>query len=152
MRGSRRMAKVAGRAFRPRPTYTKGDGRRFLNRVSRHKVAPQFEGTESAMFEAFILIPVHDNDGSTFTRADYLAFEALIGTFSSGATLRGRVSGRWLDSGQTFREPLREYEIAMESLRQIAPFLDAAEWARVHFRQLAVYVKVAGVVEIITGP
>jgi hypothetical protein len=104
------------------------------------------------MFEAFILIPAYDNDGIRFVRADYLAFESRIATFSTGATLRGRVSGLWLDSGQTFREPLREYEIAMESLRQIAPFLEAAEWARVHFRQLAIYVKVAGVVEIISGP
>lgn len=104
------------------------------------------------MFEAFILIPVVDNEGVAFGRADYDAFEVELAEFSGGFTLRGQVTGGWVDAGRLYREPMFEYEIGLDSLRKVEGLIHLAEGAASRFRQLAIFIKVAGVLEVIEPP
>lgn len=104
------------------------------------------------MFQAFILIPVLDNDGNPLRRQDYDEFEVELAEFPGGFTLRGQVTGGWVDTERLYREPMFEYELGLDSLRKVAGLVQIAEAACGRFRQLAIFIKVAGIPEIIESP
>lgn len=101
------------------------------------------------MIGAAILIPLAGNDGNPFTRRQVRLFEDRLAALSGGYTRRTGVTGVWHEDGQTFRDESREYLVALDSWLQLPAWLDLALWACGHFEQLAVFVEVAGIPEIL---
>lgn len=101
------------------------------------------------MIKTLVLVPIQDNDGQTFGPVDWDLLEQKLlerfGGFSGG----GMVQGAWSDGGKVYRDTSRRYEIALDSWNQIPDWLAIVHWTRNHFRQIALYVEVAGIPEII---
>ena len=99
------------------------------------------------MIEAVVLIPVADNNGRRFTRREWQALKDRLFAFG-GLTREGNVAGAWQSGTRTYRDVSRRYVVALESWWQLPAWLEVVDWARVAFRQEALYVRVAGVAEI----
>lgn len=101
------------------------------------------------MIKALVLVPIQDNDGRAFGRKDWDALEQrfvqAFGGFTGGQT----VSGAWADNGVIYRDKSLRYEIALESWRNVTEFLQIVDWIKVHFRQIAIYIEIAGIPDII---
>jgi hypothetical protein len=102
------------------------------------------------MIEVVVLIPVADNHGKRFTRREWQAFEDRLFTFG-GLTREGDVAGTWRSGTSVYRDVSRRYVVALESWWQLPAWLEVVDWARVWFRQEALYVRVAGVPEVRRG-
>ncbi len=103
------------------------------------------------MIKATILIPKRDNDGRPFDRRILQAFEARLIELSGGFSITRDVEGVWRYEGKTYIDRSDRYEVAMQDWDGIAPFLEVVRWARVRFRQEALYVEIAGIPQIISG-
>jgi hypothetical protein len=99
---------------------------------------------------ASIIIPIADNEGKPFADGQFVAFEDHLLGLADGLTRRDNVMGQWrADDGVVYRDVSYEYEVSMGSWRDIGAFLAVADRAREEFRQLAVYVRIAGIPEVL---
>jgi hypothetical protein len=97
-----------------------------------------------------LFVPLAGNDGATFTPAHHAAFEAeLLGLFGGFSRLPGSVEGAWLDAGVTYRDALVVYLLAVPSITAGDKVCRAADIAKAHYGQLAVFVRYLGVTEIL---
>lgn len=102
------------------------------------------------MIKTLVLVPIRDNDGQAFSPADWDLLERKLLERFGGFTGGGMAEGAWSDeTGKVYRDISRRYEVALSSWNQLPDWLDVVRWIRVHFRQIAVYVEVAGIPEII---
>lgn len=102
------------------------------------------------MIKTLVLVPIRDNDGQPFSPADWDLLERKLLERFGGFTGGGMAEGAWSDdAGKVYRDVSRRYEVALSSWNQLPDWLDVVRWIRVHFRQIAVYVEVAGIPEII---
>lgn len=103
------------------------------------------------MFEVQVLIPVVDNDGRAFTGEDHTAFEVVLVDRFGGFTLYPSTAvGGWKDaSGVLFTDRTRMYGIAVASITDGAKIADVVTFAKAHYRQLAIFVRYLGLVEIL---
>ena len=99
------------------------------------------------MIKTIVLIPVAGNDGTPFAESDWLNLEARLLPFG-GFSVRHGVEGVWQAQGRIFRDRSREYTVALPSWWALASWLAVVDWARSHFRQVALYIEVAGIPEI----
>ena len=98
-----------------------------------------------------ILIPLASNEGATFDAAHHQAFEAhLITTFGGYSLLPGTVRGGWIDTGVVYTDETRVYAVAIDSLLVDGHKVVAvAEIAKVHYAQLAIFVRYLGLAEVL---
>lgn len=101
------------------------------------------------MIKALVLVPIQDNEGQPFGPNDWDELERKFINSFGGFSGGGLVQGAWADQGTIYRDTSRRYEVAVTSWTEIPNFLALAHWTRTHFRQLAVYVEIAGISEII---
>lgn len=98
--------------------------------------------------ETVLLVPARDNDGRQFPRPLWRELEQRLLQFG-GLTDTGHVRGVWQSCSRVFRDTNHQFVVSLRSWRQFPDWLAVAEWARTAFRQEAVYIKVAGVPEIL---
>ncbi len=104
------------------------------------------------MIEVQVLIPLTDNDGTSFTAAHHGAFEGFVlERFGGISMLPGTVAGSWLEGGQTFSDNSRVYLIAMISLLEGSKLAEVVAFAKSHYRQEAIYFRYLGISEIYEG-
>jgi hypothetical protein len=103
------------------------------------------------MIKATILIPKRDNAGLPFDRRTLQAFEARFADLAEGFSITRDVEGVRRYEGTTYVDRSDRYEMAMADWDGVAPFLELARWARVWFRQEAIYIEIAGIPQIISG-
>lgn len=102
------------------------------------------------MFELTLLIPTADNDGVAFDGDDFVAFEArAIDLFGGVTRLDGLARGSWVEAGVVYGDTSRVYAVAVASITDGAKVAELVEFAKAHFRQLAIYVRFLGIAEIL---
>lgn len=102
------------------------------------------------MIEVTILIPVADNDGHEFSADHHRAFESfLLETFGGFSRLPGLVRGAWLGDGIRYDDELIVYLVAIQSIADGGNIGGAASFAKVHYRQEAIFLRYLGQAEII---
>lgn len=102
------------------------------------------------MFEVQILIPVADNDGNSFSPSHFGAFEAKASELFGGITRNpGTAQGSWVDEGTTYHDDSRVYAVAVKTLADGAKVAELVEFAKLHFKQLAIFIRYLGMVEIL---
>jgi hypothetical protein len=100
------------------------------------------------MIETLLLVPLRDNQGRAFARTLWAELEVRLLDFG-GVSDIGVVAGVWRSGDVTFRDRSRQFVVSLASWRQFGGWLLVAEWARTAFRQEAVYIRVAGIPEIL---
>ena len=102
------------------------------------------------MFELMILIPVVDNAGVAFRAEDHTAFEDFVrARFGGISQYPNTVVGSWVDGGRVYHDATRAYGIAVQSITQGDLIAEVVEYAKVAYRQEAIFIRYLGVVEII---
>ena len=102
------------------------------------------------MFEVQVLIPIVDNAGRTFTAFEHAEFEAFVIERFGGITrYSSEASGAWFDEGSLHRDRSYLYGIAVPSITDGARVGDTVQFAKVHYRQLAIFIRYLGIVEIL---
>ena len=102
------------------------------------------------MIKTLILVPIQDNEGQPFSPKDWDELEQKLLSSFGGYTGGEMISGAWADStGTVYRDTSREWRVALNSWLQVPEWLALANWTRTHFRQIAIYVEIAGIPEII---
>jgi hypothetical protein len=102
------------------------------------------------MIESVIFLPRRDNDGKVFPASQRVAFEQRVLAAFNGFTRQGNLQGVWQSpQGPVYLDQQVAYTVALASWRQVPVWLAIVEWALVAYRQEALYVKVAGIPEIL---
>ena len=101
------------------------------------------------MFEAQLFVPVADNDGKVFSQTHHQVFEAKLLASFGGFTRGAEVEGAWLDDGTVYKDRIVIYTVALQSIAQGAEVVAAAQVAKSHYRQEAIYLRYLGLAEII---
>lgn len=103
------------------------------------------------MIEVQILIPVADNAGQPFASAMHEAFEReMVALFGGWQRQPGTVRGEWIDGGTVYADELLTYAVAVPGMIASAdPIRRMVAFAKAHYGQLAVYVRYAGLSEIL---
>jgi hypothetical protein len=78
-----------------------------------------------------------------FTAEHHARFEDEALDLFGGFTLVGLARGAWKDSGVVYRDRSRIYDLAFEP-DDAGKIMHLADFAARHYRQLAIYVEVAG--------
>lgn len=97
------------------------------------------------------LVPLQDNEGRLFSAEDFEAVEhRLVDAGLNGNRTPDVRQGWWRDvDGRLYFDRCNEYEVGIESWKQLGALIQVVEWARVHFRQQAMYFEAAGIPEIL---
>lgn len=95
------------------------------------------------------LVPVKDNDGQEFPVTLWEELEQQLVTRFGGFSMQPGVVGAWGSDGTVYRDVSNRYEVALASWTQLPQWLDLVYWVRHSFRQVAVYIEVAGVPEVL---
>lgn len=103
------------------------------------------------MFELSLYIPLNANDGESFTSEHHAVFEAFVAEkFGGVSRLPGTiVEGTWIDAGVTYRDQNIVFAIAIRSITDGSSVREVVDFAKSHYRQLAVFVRYLGVAEIL---
>lgn len=103
------------------------------------------------MINIDILIPVSDNEGESFPQEHHFAFEQVILDHFEGFTRPTGVSiGGWKDpTGKVYRDLSITYRIAVPSITAAAPLAKIIDFAKSHYRQLAIFVTYLGMSEVL---
>lgn len=106
---------------------------------------------ELTVIEVHFLIPVSDNAGATFTPATDDAFLLeLDRLFGGSSRLPGLVAGRWQSSGTVYQDQNRVFMVFVNGLlADGAKIVQATEFAKANYAQLAVTVRYLGHAEIL---
>lgn len=101
------------------------------------------------MIETVVLVPETDNNSEVFPVSQWDELESKFFAGFGGWTRQPNVSGVWSDNGQPVRDTSRQYVVSLASWRDMPKWLEVADWILQAFRQDALYVKVAGIPEIL---
>ena len=103
------------------------------------------------MIEVQVLIPVLSNAGETFSAEHDGVFEAFLLTKVNGFSRQpGLVAGAWIgEGGFTYRDANRVYTVALDSIVLAGVIGEIAEFAKVHYGQLAIYVRYMNLSEVL---
>jgi hypothetical protein len=106
------------------------------------------------MITVTILIPLADNEATTFAPSHHTAFEIQLAAIFGGITrLPGEFVGAWFGGETLYADTNRAYQVAVPGLiERCGDLTRAIEIARVHYRQEAIYVSYLGQAEIIGPP
>ena|SRR5436190_22365433 len=100
------------------------------------------------MIKAMMLIPIRDNAGRQFPRSAERELRRRLLEFG-GFTRVPRVLGEWQSGSVIYRDRHHQYSVALGRWTQLPQWLEVDQWARVRFRQEAIYIEVAGVPDIV---
>ncbi len=100
------------------------------------------------MIEAVVLVPVTDNDGALFPASAWRTLEQRLLQFG-GFSVREGVRGAWRGEERVYHDRLVEYTTSLTSWNQFPKWLIVVRWAKTQFRQEAIYIRVAGVPDIL---
>ncbi len=100
------------------------------------------------MIKTMVLIPVFDNDGAPFSSSDWLQLESRLLAFG-GLNWTDNVTGMWRSTDRVYQDRCRQYVVSLPSWLQLAAWLEVVLWARTRFRQVAIYIEVAGIPEVL---
>lgn len=101
------------------------------------------------MIEVQVFIPLKSNEGKAFDQAHHMGFEAFVlERFGGISLLPGQVAGSWMDEGKIYHDQTRVYLIAMVSLLEAASLNEVLGFAKIHYRQEAIYFRYLGQSEI----
>jgi hypothetical protein len=103
------------------------------------------------VIETVLLVPGRDNDGKPFPPSAWDALEAALLRFG-GYTRQADVTGAWSLGERIYRDRSRQYVVSLGSWRDLPAWLKIVEWTRSAFRHEALYVKIAGIPEVIGPP
>ena len=101
----------------------------------------------SDVIKTLLFIPIRDNEGHPFGRAQWRGLEARLRSFG-GFTRLADVAGEWEWAGRVYRDRSRQYLVTLRSWGELSAWLVIVEDARTAFRQEALYIEVAGIPEI----
>jgi hypothetical protein len=101
------------------------------------------------MIETVMLVPTRDNEGKLYPRSTWRELELRLLQFG-GLSDTGTGRGVWVSGSRVYRDRNRQFTVSLGSWKQLPAWLDVVAWVRTTFRQEAIYVKVAGVPEVIT--
>ncbi len=101
------------------------------------------------LIELVVLVPLLDNEGRSFSDGAWRELERRLLQLSGGLSKQEGITGTWLDEGVSYGDVSRQYTVAISSWRTFPPWLSIVEWAREEFRQVAMYIRVAGIAEIL---
>ena len=111
------------------------------------------------MIEAVAFVPVRSNDGVPYPRSFWRRLEeSLIEDFGAFSRLSD-VRGVWVDLPETpdrgiappvtYRDTSRQYVVALLSWSQFPVWLRAVDWILLETGQKALYIKVAGIPDVL---
>jgi hypothetical protein len=104
------------------------------------------------VIEFRILVPAADNDGQPFSPEHHRIFESEVLRRFGGFTLvPGTVTGQWSSEGTTYTDSLRVYVVAVASILDGGRIRALLAWARLHYRQEAMYFSCLGLAEVFSG-
>ncbi|UJR81511.1 hypothetical protein [Sandaracinus amylolyticus] len=104
------------------------------------------------MIEVTILVPLADNDGEHFSATHHRVFEAFVlDRFGGLSWLPKGSEGLWRDEGGiTYRDATVAMVVAVEGMvKQADALREVIDFAKAHYRQLAIYTRYLGVAEIV---
>ena len=102
--------------------------------------------------EVELFIPVHDNEGHAFDAEHDTVFTVhLVNLFGGFTVLPGEGSGGWKgNDGTIYREPMRLFMVSVNGLVVDGAALRfAAQFAKQHYRQEAIYLRYLGIAEVL---
>ena len=99
------------------------------------------------LIETLILVPVRDNNGRGFPPSLWRDLQDRLLAFG-GYTRRGGIAGAWPGAARVYHDQSRQYEVSLASWADFAAWFEVVRWVRTAFRQEAIYIKVAGIVEV----
>jgi hypothetical protein len=101
------------------------------------------------VIKAIVLVPIRDNAGRQFRKAEWSALERRLIGLGGFSILPGHVVGAWEDAGIVYRDRSRQYLVLLQSWFDLSAWLQAIMWARTAFRQEALLIDVAGIPEVV---
>jgi hypothetical protein len=101
------------------------------------------------MIPADVYVPTASNAGEAFSATHHEAFEAYLASCVGGYTLTGEVRGGWSHAGRTYTDTSRVYSVSVAGLADLAKILHVAEIAKIHYGQLAIFVRWAGLTDVL---
>jgi hypothetical protein len=101
------------------------------------------------VIETVLLVPLADNDGKRFKPALWRQLERRLLRFG-GFTGPLQVAGTWQAGSRMYRDTNLQFVVSLASWAQLPHWLTVVRWALFRFRQEALYIKVAGIPEIVT--
>lgn len=108
---------------------------------------------EARMIPCSILVPLARNDGRPQPRKLFRQLEDELIERFGGFTDAGLKGGGWRDDdGVVYRDRSRQYDIAVTTWKDVPGFLQIAESVATRFGQLAVFITIAGIPDILPGP
>lgn len=102
------------------------------------------------MIKTLLLVPSRDNENQPFPDSLWIELELRFADLG-GWQRQADIEGGWAHLGRLYREPSRQYLVALTSWLDLQSWLAIVLWARVAFRQEAIYIEVNGAPEIIGG-
>jgi hypothetical protein len=114
------------------------------------------------MIETVVFVPTRSNEGMPYRRSFWRTLEeTLIGDFGAFSRL-SNVRGVWIDLPEqrgpeaaipvTYQDTSRQYVVALTSWSQFPRWLRTVNWILVETGQKALYVKVAGIPDVLRLP
>ena len=103
------------------------------------------------MIKTLFLAPIRDNEGEPFQDSTWDELHERIVNQFGGLSRRAGVEGMWRNAGRLYVDPSYEYTVSLASWLQFPAWLEVILWVRDQFRQIAVYIEVAGIPETIGG-
>src|SRR5947209_20452820 len=104
------------------------------------------------MIETIVMLPARDNRGAPFPRSHWTQLgQDLVEAFG-GFTRQSNLAGVWRSpSGRIFRDSNRQYTVSLSSWTQLPAWLGVVLAAQRRFQQEALYIRVAGIPEVLSG-
>ncbi len=101
--------------------------------------------------KASILIPERDNGGNTFPPKLWEELGNRFRETFGGFTSTGGNIGEWVDpnDGRVYSDRTFTYYVSLTSWRQVTDFIEVAQWVRTQYRQEAVLIEIAGLIEVL---
>ncbi len=103
------------------------------------------------MIKTLFHVPLTDNAGHPFPQSLWDRLDEHLLRFGGFSVVPG-VRGAWRDpaTGRVYNDVSNRYEVALASWADLPAWLRVVRWARMEFRQVAVYVEIAGHPEALT--
>jgi hypothetical protein len=103
------------------------------------------------MFEVQFLIPLADNEGNAFTDEVLNSWRTrLIEWFGGYSAYPGQVAGGWMEGGKVYTDENVVYGVAIGGVTDGDKVAKAARYAKILFRQEAIFIRYLGLTEIVS--
>lgn len=103
------------------------------------------------MIKTLFHVPLTDNNGQPFPQASWDRLDQRLLRFGGSSVVPG-VRGAWRDpaTGRVYSDVSNRYEVGLASWTDLPAWLRVVRWAQSEFRQVTMYVDVAGQPEALT--